>query len=108
MCLPMSYSTGVPPLPELCDNCFKKLDDDGGGTVLICSHSFHWHCYDQMEYGCQYCEQYYKNGINKNVNSFLQRLKKEADTFSENDGFEEEPQNLEEDINEHENIQERD
>jgi hypothetical protein len=84
------------------------LDDDGGGTVLICGHGFHWHCYDRMEYGCRHCEQYYKNGINKNVNSFLQRLEKGADTFSENDGFEEEPQNLEEDTEEHENIQERD
>ncbi|CAG8771286.1 16723_t:CDS:2, partial [Funneliformis caledonium] len=71
------YSTGVPPLPELYNDCYKKLDDDGGGTILICGHSFHWHCYG-------------------------------ADTFSKNDGFEEEPQNLEEDTEEHKNIQERD
>ncbi|CAG8698064.1 13657_t:CDS:2, partial [Funneliformis caledonium] len=75
MCLPIGYTTGVLLLPELCDDCYKKLDDDGSGT---------------------------------NINSFLQRLEKGADTFSENDGFEEELQNLEEDTEEHENIQERD
>ena len=48
-----------------------------------------------MEYSCRHCEEYYKTGINKNVSSFLQRLEKGADTFTESDGFEE-SQELEE------------
>jgi len=43
--LPTSYSTGVSPLPELCDDCYKILDDDGGGIILICGHGYHWYCY---------------------------------------------------------------
>ncbi|RGB26430.1 hypothetical protein C1646_674802 [Rhizophagus diaphanus] len=62
MCLPTSYSTGVPPLPELCNDCFNLLEDNGG----------------------------------------------EADTFSENDGLKEESQDLENDIEEYKDIQERD
>ncbi|CAG8478634.1 12646_t:CDS:2, partial [Funneliformis caledonium] len=84
-CLPTGYSTGVPPLPELCDDCYKILDNDSSGT-------------------------YYKDGIYKNVNSLLERLEKGADTFSENDGIEEELQDLDEELegSEHENIQEKD
>ena len=67
----------------------------GEGTVLICGHGFHWDCYGRMEYSCRHCEEYYKTGINKNVSSFLQRLEKGADTFTESDGFEE-SQELEE------------
>ena len=110
-CLPTGYSTRVPPLPELCDDCYKILDNDSSGTVLICGHGYYWHCYGQMEYGCRHCEQYYKDGIYKNVNSFLQRLEKGADIISENDGIEEELQDLDEELeedSEHENIQEKD
>ncbi|CAG8749060.1 14230_t:CDS:2, partial [Funneliformis caledonium] len=84
-CLPTGYSTRVPPLLELCDDYYKILDNDSGGT-------------------------YYKNGIYKNVNSLLERLEKDADTFSENDGIEEELQDLDEELEgfEHENIQEKD
>ncbi len=87
------------------------MDNDSSGTVLICGHSYHWHCYDQIEYGCRHCEQYYKDEIYKNVNSFLQRLEKGADIISENDGIEEELQDLDEELekdSEHENIQEKD
>ena len=40
------YSIEVSLLSELYDDCYKKLDDDGSGTVLIFDHGFHWHCYD--------------------------------------------------------------
>src|SRR6266511_2950641 len=107
MCLPINYSIRVSPLPKLCDDCYKKLDDNSGGIELICDYDFYWHCYDRIEYGCQYCEQYYKNEINKNVNLFLQSLKKEANMFFENNRFEKKSQNLEEDTEEHKTIQEK-
>ena len=91
--------------------CFDSLSEKGGGTVLICGHGFHWHCYNKMEYGCRHCEQYYKNGIYKNVNSFLKRLEKGAKNITEEDGIEEEsqdPEETEDDVEEHEFIQERD
>jgi hypothetical protein len=88
-CLPTGYSTGFPPSPGHCDDCHKNLDESGGGTVLICGHGFHWHCYGKMEYACRHCEEYYKNGINKNVSSFLHRLEKGVDTFTDDDGIEE-------------------
>ena len=64
-----------------------------------------------MEYGCRHCEQYYKNRIYKNVNSFLKRLEKGAKNITEEDGIEEEsqdPEETEDDVEEHEFIQERD
>ncbi|CAG8539657.1 17651_t:CDS:2, partial [Rhizophagus irregularis] len=72
-CLPTGYSTNMPPLPDSCDHCRKKLDD---GEVLICGHGYHFECYQMMEYGCRHCEEYYKRGIYSNVNSFLDRLEK--------------------------------
>ncbi|CAG8668504.1 8739_t:CDS:2 [Gigaspora rosea] len=77
----MGYSTEVPPLLELCDNCYKKLSENSVGTILICGHRFHWHCYSKME------------------------LKKEDNTLTDNDGLEEEYQDLE-DIDKPEDIQE--
>ena len=56
MCLPINYSIRVSSLPELCDDCYKKLDDNSGGIELICDYDFYWHCYDRIEYGCQYCK----------------------------------------------------
>ncbi|UZO27320.1 uncharacterized protein OCT59_019521 [Rhizophagus irregularis] len=72
-CLPTGYSTNMPPLPDSCDHCRKKLDD---GEVLICGHGYNFECYQMMEYGCRHCEEYYKRGIYSNVNSFLDRLEK--------------------------------
>jgi len=72
-CLPTEYSTSIPPSPDACDHCHKKLDD---GEVLICGHGYHFECYQVMEYGCRHCEEYYKRGIYSNVNSFLDRLEK--------------------------------
>ncbi|CAG8555752.1 10457_t:CDS:1, partial [Scutellospora calospora] len=41
-----------------------------------------------MEYGYQHCEQYYKNRINKNMNSFLQRLEKRENKLIKEDRIE--------------------
>ena len=62
-----------------------------------------------MEYSCRHCEEYYKTGIKKNVNSFLQRLEKGADSFTENDGSEEsqELEDVEEREEHEEDMQER-
>ena len=72
-CLPTGYSAGIPPSPDFCDHCKKKLSD---GEVLICGHGYHFECYQIMEYSCRHCEEYYKRGIYSNVNSFLKRLEK--------------------------------
>ena len=72
-CLPTGYSTNIPPSPDSCDRCHKKLDD---GKVLICGHGYHFECYQMLEYGCRHCEEYYKREIYSNVNSFLERLEK--------------------------------
>ncbi|RIB14631.1 hypothetical protein C2G38_2322171 [Gigaspora rosea] len=104
--LPTGYSTGVPPLPFLCDNCYEALNDYNDGTVLICGHGYHWHCYNQIEYGCRHCEQYYKKGINKNIKSFLERLEKGENTLTKEDGIEESEEGTEEDTEEPEEIQE--
>ncbi|CAJ0825507.1 2709_t:CDS:2, partial [Entrophospora sp. SA101] len=57
-CLPTGYSAGFPPSPGLCDDCHKILDENGA--------------------------EYYKNGINKNVSSFLHRLEKEKHKIASN------------------------
>ncbi|CAG8591381.1 18632_t:CDS:2, partial [Gigaspora rosea] len=49
MCLPTGYSTSATPLSELCNDCYEILSENGGGTVLICGHSIHWHCYERLE-----------------------------------------------------------
>src|SRR5947199_6429394 len=59
-CLQTGYSTNIPPLPDSCDHCHKKLDD---GEVLICGHSYHFECYQMLEYSCRHCEEYYKREI---------------------------------------------
>ena len=100
----------IPPSPGLCDDCHKNLDESGGGTVLICGHGFHWHCYGKMEYACRHCEEYYKNGINKNVSSFLHRLEKDVDIFTNDDGIEkveESQEDSEDNIEVEEHLQEK-
>ncbi|PKC15875.1 hypothetical protein RhiirA5_407714 [Rhizophagus irregularis] len=47
----------MPLLPDSCDHCRKKLDD---GEVLICGYSYHFKYYQMIEYGCHYCDEYYK------------------------------------------------
>ncbi|CAB4417283.1 unnamed protein product [Rhizophagus irregularis] len=84
-CLSTGYSTNMPPLPDSCDHCRKKLDD---GEVLICGHGYYFECYQMMEYDCRHCEEYYKRRIYSNVNSFLDRLEKGPNvlTSDEQDG----------------------
>lgn len=56
----------------------------------MCGHGYHYECYQILEYGCRYCEEYYKRGIYSNVNSFLERLEKGPNilTPEENEGEE--------------------
>ena len=85
-CLPIGYSTNIPLSPDSCDHCHKKLDD---GEVLICGHSYHFECYQMLEYGCRHCKEYYKCEIYSNVNFFLERLEKGPNvlTSDEKDEF---------------------
>ena len=77
-CLPTAYSTAYPPQPGLCDSCKLPLIEDNG-TVFICGHAYHLVCYNGR---CIHCEEFYKKGIYKNVDSFLKRIEKGADNFT--------------------------
>ncbi len=78
--LPTAYSTIHLPKPGLCDSCGLQLNDDG--IVLVCGHGYHPNCYNRR---CTYCENFYKNGIFENVNSFLKRIEKGTDTLTQDD-----------------------
>ena len=77
-CLPTAYSTAYPPQPGLCDSC-KLPFIENDGIVLICGHAYHSVCYNRR---CTHCEEFYKKGIYENVNSFLKRVEKGANTFT--------------------------
>ncbi len=66
--LSTGYSAGIPPSPDFCDHCKKKLSD---GEVLICGYEYYFECYQIMKYSCHHYEEYYKRGIYSNINSFL-------------------------------------
>ncbi|RHZ55864.1 hypothetical protein Glove_410g70 [Diversispora epigaea] len=86
-CLPTGYSTSKPPSQDTCDHCNKKLNND---EVLMYGHGYYYECYQILEYGCCYCEKYYKCKIYSNVKSFLERLEKGSNilTPEENEGEE--------------------
>ena len=84
MCLPVGFSTGSPPKNGMCDHCKKTLNE-GNGKVLVCGHGYHLNCYSILNNGCNHCEQYYKKGIYKNVDSFLKRLEKGKEELTEED-----------------------
>jgi hypothetical protein len=79
--LPTAYSTSHPPQLGLCDNCKLQLVNSNS-IVLVCGHGYHLDCYDKR---CIYCENFYKNGIFENVNSFLKRIEKGADILTQDD-----------------------
>ena len=59
--------------------------DESNGKVWICGHGYHLNCYNFLNNGCNHCEQYYKKGIYKNIDSFLKRLEKGKDELTEED-----------------------
>ncbi|RHZ47356.1 hypothetical protein Glove_585g4 [Diversispora epigaea] len=79
--LPTGYSTSYPPQQGLCDRCKLPFANEDGVT-FICGHSYYTGCYDKK---CIYCEEFYKRGIFENVNSFLKRIEKGADTLTQED-----------------------
>ncbi|RIB01282.1 hypothetical protein C2G38_2231332, partial [Gigaspora rosea] len=92
--LPTAYSTAHPPRPELCDSCRCSLVDENG-MVFVCGHGYHNNCYNGK---CKHCEKFYKKGIFKNVQKFLTRIEKGADTLTEED--------LDDDNDDEENVEE--
>jgi len=98
--LPTAYSTSHPPQLGLCDQCGLQLNNNG--EALACGHGYHPSCYGRR---CIYCENFYKNGIFENVNSFLKRIEKGKDTLTQDDlddenNEEEEEESSEEPVNE--------
>ncbi|RIB07650.1 hypothetical protein C2G38_2045838 [Gigaspora rosea] len=75
--MPTGYSTLFPPLFNNCDHCYKILNINDQTIILICGHGFHLECYNSMEKKCRHCLNYYKKGIWKNVNAFLNGLNSE-------------------------------
>jgi len=71
--LPTAYSSSYLPQPNMCDRCKHPFSEEDG-MVLICGHGYHLTCYNRK---CNYCEEFYKKGIFKNVNKFLERLEGE-------------------------------
>ncbi|RIB26708.1 hypothetical protein C2G38_2162653 [Gigaspora rosea] len=78
---PTAYSTTHPPRPGLCDSCGRSLVDNNG-IVFVCGHGYHNDCYGGK---CKHCVEFYKKGIFKNVQKFLTRIKKGADTLTKED-----------------------
>ena len=71
---------------------------NNNGIVLACGHGYHPACYGRR---CIYCENFYKNGIFENVNSFLKRIEKGTDILTQDDLDDEssgEPVNKQSDI----------
>ncbi|RIB18493.1 hypothetical protein C2G38_2184472 [Gigaspora rosea] len=71
--LPTAYSSSYLPQPNMCDRCKHPFSEEDG-MVLICGHGYHLTCYNRK---CNYCEEFYKKVIFKNVNKFLERLEGE-------------------------------
>ncbi len=49
---------------------------------LIYGYSYYLACYSRR---CIYCENFYKNGIFENINSFLKRIEKGKDILTQDD-----------------------
>ncbi|RHZ85143.1 hypothetical protein Glove_71g82 [Diversispora epigaea] len=79
--LPTGYSTSFLPQNGLCD-CCKLPINETNGTTFICGHGYHLNCYNGK---CKYCEEFYKKGIFENVDSFLKRIEKGSDVFTQED-----------------------
>ena len=75
--LPARYHTTYLPIFNGCDHCYKPFEQNSDGTILICGHRYHWNCYNQIEFKCKHCIQYFKEGIQNNVNAFVKRLEAE-------------------------------
>jgi len=87
-CLPAGYNTKHPPSPNACDQCGYILIDGHpqyNGDVLICGHAYHSNCLQQLQYRCNYCEQYFADGIRFNVSSFLRHLERDSIALTNED-----------------------
>lgn len=72
--LPLGYSTGYPPALGKCNHYHEVLNEQEQCQILICSHGYHTNWYASLDFWCRYCLEYFKKGIQKNVDSFLNRL----------------------------------
>jgi hypothetical protein len=95
--LPAGYHTTYPPEPNGCDHCHAEFARDQDGTVLICGHGYHWHCYSQMQYKCGHCLEYYKKGVWTNVDTFLKRLSAGQDNLTQEEMEDDEQDDMTED-----------
>ncbi|RHZ47868.1 hypothetical protein Glove_566g73 [Diversispora epigaea] len=102
--LPTGYSTSYPPKQGLCDRCKLPFVNEDGSITFIYGHGYHTGCYNGK---CTYCEEYYKRGIFDNVDSFLKRIEKGADTLTQED-LDDEGNDIEEEEEQTEEIEMQD
>ncbi|CAG8464012.1 21243_t:CDS:2 [Cetraspora pellucida] len=108
--LPSAYHTDIPPNKEkLCDLQFCNITNSDI-TILLCGHSYHTSCFNNLNFTCNYCFQYYKSSIEKisnNFNTYLKSNKKkyenDREEISSNNIIELDEDNILEDININEN-----
>jgi hypothetical protein len=84
--LPTGYHTEHPPKKDLCDHCNKIFGPNFShtdGYVLICGHSYHYECYEDLEKNCMHCTEFYKKGVFKNVTAYISQLEKFSETTIE-------------------------
>ncbi|RHZ47874.1 hypothetical protein Glove_566g85 [Diversispora epigaea] len=77
--LSTAYNTSRLPKLELYNTCGFSLNNNNS-AILTCSHSYHLMCYSGRYI---YCENFYKDSIFENVNSFLKRFEKGADILTQ-------------------------
>ncbi|CAG8629206.1 16078_t:CDS:1, partial [Dentiscutata heterogama] len=63
----------------VCNYCHQNLRD---GEILICSHGYHFQCYQKIEFSCYSCEEYYKCEIYNNVKFLVNRLEKRLNVLT--------------------------
>jgi hypothetical protein len=76
--LPTAFHTSFKPSTDSCDYCQQKFtsNHDLTGLVLICGHGYHLNCYNIVGRNCKYCLEFYKDGVIRNVKTYVNRLEK--------------------------------
>ena len=87
--LPSGYHTSNPPNSRIfCDyeHCnIKQNENQSNDCVLICGHAYHYECFQKLDFRCQYCLEYFINGLQELSNSYNERLENTSASILEDD-----------------------